>query len=73
MNDAWPKTTGEVAELLSVQASRVARLFEMGIIDEPHRSAGRRMISASMVPLIAAEMRRRGWIKNQEDKNARRD
>lgn len=53
---------GEVAELLSVQSWRIARLFELGVLPEPERVAGRRMIPSDMVPEVAEALRARGWL-----------
>jgi hypothetical protein len=53
---------GEVAELLSVQSWRIARLFELGVLPEPERIAGRRMIPNNMVPKVAEALRSRGWL-----------
>jgi hypothetical protein len=55
-------TTGELAETLGVQAWRVARLFELGILPDPPRVAGRRMIPKSMVPQVVDALRARGWL-----------
>lgn len=54
-------TTGELAEVLQVQGWRIARLFELKIVPEPSRVAGRRMIPRSQIPRIIDELRRRNW------------
>ena len=53
---------GELAELLSVQSWRIARLFELGILPEPERIAGRRMIRKEMVVDVVDALRERGWL-----------
>ncbi len=55
---------GELAELLSVQSWRIARLFELGILAEPPRIAGRRMIPKDLVPAVIDALRERGWLSN---------
>ena len=52
---------GEVADLLSVQSWRIARLFELGVLPEPERIAGRRMIPSEMISEVANALRARGW------------
>ena len=56
---------GEVADLLSAQSWRIARLFELGVLPEPERVAGRRMIPREMVPEVAEALRNRGWLTKQ--------
>jgi hypothetical protein len=53
---------GELADLLSVQSWRIARLFELHVVPEPERVAGRRMIPKAMVPEVAEALRARGWL-----------
>jgi len=55
-------SVGEVADLLTVQSWRIARLFELGVLPEPERVAGRRMIRADMVPKVVEALRARGWL-----------
>ena len=57
---------GEVAEMLNIQSWRVARLFELGLLPEPPRSSGRRMIPKSMLPQIVDALRARGWLREDE-------
>ena len=52
---------GEVADLLNVQSWRIGRLFELGLLPEPERVAGRRMIPKSMVPKVIDALRAKGW------------
>ena len=48
---------GELADLLSVQSWRIGRLFELGLLPEPDRVAGRRMIPKAMVPQVIDGLR----------------
>ena len=59
-------TTGELGDALGVQAWRVARLFELGILPDPPRVAGRRMIPKQMVPAVVDALRARGWLPTRE-------
>lgn len=53
---------GELADALGTQSWRIARLFELGLIDEPPRLAGRRLIPRELVPRIVELLRNRGWL-----------
>lgn len=55
-------TVGDVGELLAVQSWRIVRLFETGILPEPPRSGGRRMIPKSQVADIVDALRKKGWL-----------
>jgi hypothetical protein len=55
-------TTGELGESLGVQSWRIARLFELGVLPEPQRIGGRRLIPKAMVPDVVDALRSRGWI-----------
>jgi hypothetical protein len=55
-------STREVADLLGTQTWRVRRLFEDGSLPEPSRLAGKRAITAELVPLIVDALRGRGWL-----------
>ena len=66
-------TTGELGDMLGVQAWRVARLFELGILPDPPRVAGRRMIPKQMVPEVMDALRGRGWLPSRENQGASRD
>ena len=55
-------TTREVAELLGVSVWRVQRLFELGVLPEPPRFAGRRIVSSKMLPDIVDGLRSRDWL-----------
>ncbi len=59
-------TTGELGDFLGVQAWKISRLFELGILDEPTRVGGRRLIPQSHIPAIVDALRARGWLPQQE-------
>lgn len=56
------RSTGEVADFLGVQSWRVCRIFELGLLEEPARVAGRRAISADLIPKIVDALRDRRWL-----------
>ena len=58
---------GELADLLSVQSWRIARLFELGLLPEPDRVSGRRLIPKTMVPQVVDALRVRGWLPRTEE------
>ena len=60
------RTTGEVAGLFGVQAWQVARVFERGLVPEPRRSGGRRMIPPALLPEIIAQLDRCGWLPKED-------
>jgi hypothetical protein len=55
-------TTGELGDALGIQSWRIARLFELGVLREPQRIGGRRLIPKSMTPAIVDALRQRGWL-----------
>ncbi len=55
-------TTRQVDELLGVKAWRVQRLFELGVLPEPPRFAGRRVVPGKMIPDIVDGLRSRNWL-----------
>jgi hypothetical protein len=55
-------TTGELGDTLGVQAWRIARLFELGVVPEPQRIGGRRLIPKSLIPVLVDALRERGWL-----------
>ena len=59
-------TTGELGDLIAVQSWRIARLFELGLLPEPPRSGGRRLIPKEMVPDVVDALRLRGWLPESE-------
>ena len=48
---------GELADLLTVQSWRIARLYELGILPEPERLGGRRMIPKATVAQVVDALR----------------
>ncbi len=60
-------STGLLGDELGVQGWRIARLFETGLVPEPPRVAGRRMIPRSMVPQIIRALEGRGWLPSRPD------
>ena len=64
-------TTGELGDNLGVQSWRVARLFELGVLPEPQRIGGRRLIPRSMVCDVVDALRQRGWLPEAEEVAAR--
>jgi hypothetical protein len=54
-------TLGELADHLGVQSWRIARLFVLGLVPEPERKSGRRMIPKSAVPAIVTALKSKGW------------
>ncbi len=63
---------GELTPLLSVQSWRIARLFELGILPEPQRVSGRRLILKTMVPQIIDALEDRGWLPDMVEEAAAR-
>ncbi len=59
-------TSGELGDLLGVQSWKIARLFELGIMREPPRVGGRRLIAKSLVPQVVESLRLRGWLAESE-------
>lgn len=55
-------TTGELGDSLGVQSWRIARLFELGVLSEPQRIGGRRLIPRSMICDVVDALRSRGWL-----------
>ena len=64
-------STGELGELLGIQAWRIARLFELGVVAEPVRVAGRRTIPAALVPEIVDALRARNWLPSEQPEDDR--
>jgi hypothetical protein len=58
--DKTSYSIGDLGDLLNVQCWRIARLFELGVLSEPPRIGGRRLIPESMIPTIVAKLRERG-------------
>ena len=64
---------GELADLLSVQSWRIARLFELGILQEPQRVSGRRLIPKTMVPQVVDSLKSRGWLPESPEVDPEKD
>ena len=56
---------GEIADLLSVQSWRICALFELGLLQEPERVSGRRMIPKEQIPEVIDALRSKGWLKHE--------
>lgn len=64
------KSTGLLGDELGIQGWRIARLFELGLVPEPSRLAGRRSIPESMVPEIVRVLKEKGWLPDQQPDHA---
>jgi hypothetical protein len=60
-------TSGELGDVLGIQAWRISRLFELGIVNEPPRVGGRRLIPRTMVPDIILALRGKNWLPTSEE------
>ena len=49
-----------------VEEWQVRRVFELGILAEPPKFGGKRMIEPLLVPQIVEAMRLRGWLPKAE-------
>ena len=61
------QSTGELGDELGCQAWKIARVFALGLVDEPPRVAGRRMILRTIVPQIIRALEGRGWLPSRPD------
>ena len=59
-------TSGELGDSLRVQGWRISRLYELGLLPEPPRCGGRRLIPKAHIPLIVELLRQRGWLPSEE-------
>jgi hypothetical protein len=59
-------TSGELGDLLGVQAWKISRLFELSLLEEPPRIGGRRLIPRTLIPTIVARLLERGWIDTEQ-------
>ena len=59
-------TTRELAEILGTDEWRIRRLFELGVVAEPARFAGKRAIRGERIPAIVDALRERGWLASGE-------
>ena len=64
-------STGQLGDELGCQSWRIARVFELGLVPEPPRVAGRRIIPRSLVPAIVAALRTRGWLGGHPQRSGR--
>ncbi len=55
-------STRGVADLLGTDEWKIRRLFEDGLLDEPPRFAGKRVIWGAQIPSIIDALRSRGWL-----------
>jgi hypothetical protein len=53
-------SVGDLGDMLRIQSWRIARLFELGVLPEPPRVGGRRLIPDAMIPNIVTALRERG-------------
>ena len=60
------RSLGELADVLGVHSWRIARLFQLGILPEPPRLGGRRLIPTAMVPETVDALRDRGWLTHHK-------
>jgi hypothetical protein len=59
-------STGQLGDELGIQGWRISRLFEEGLLPEPPRVAGRRIIPRSRVPDIVRALRAKGWLPSRD-------
>ena len=60
-------STGDIAELLSVDAWKVRRLFEDGDLPDPPRIGLARAIPREQIPAIMDALRARGWLAEAQE------
>ena len=63
------QSTGELGDELGCQSWKIARVFALGLVDEPPRVAGRRMIPRPMVPQIILALEDRGWLPSRPERS----
>lgn len=66
-------STGELGDELGCQGWKIARLFELGILPEPPRVAGRRVIPRSMVQQIVRALVERGILTHESPQQRREE
>ncbi len=66
-------STGELGDELGCQGWKIARLFEQGVLPEPPRVAGRRVIPRSMVPQIVRALTERGILPRKSPQHRREE
>lgn len=62
-------SVGELGDRWKVQSWRISRLFQLGLVEEPPRLAGRRAITANMLPAIKAALLAKGWMKPSSEED----
>jgi hypothetical protein len=62
MSNLTHLSTRDVADLLVTEEWRIRRLFELGILTEPGRFAGKRAIPKERLPEIIDALRAKGWL-----------
>ena len=55
-------TTADVAKMLNVTDWRVRRVYELGLLPDPPRFAGKRAIPSKTLPALIDALRSRGWL-----------
>lgn len=57
-------STREVAEGFAVQTFNLTQLFRQGLLNEGdfRRVAGRRVVAAEQIPIIAGALAKKGWL-----------
>jgi hypothetical protein len=65
MQTATQLSTRQVADLFGVPTWQIQRLFECGILPEPRRFAGKRVIAGESLPAIVDALRERGWLPRE--------
>jgi len=61
------RSTGEAADVLHTQTWRVARVIELGLVDDPDRIGGRRVIPDTLLPQIKAALIAKGWLPKETE------
>ena len=60
------KTTRQIADDLGVGEWQVRRCYELGLLPDAPRFAGKRAVPPQHVPLLVDAMRARGWLSKPE-------
>ena len=60
------KTTREISEDLGVPEWKVRRCYELRMLPDAPRFAGKRAVPPQHVPLLVDAMRMRGWLPETE-------
>lgn len=58
-------STGELGDELGCQSWKISRVIRLGLVAEPPRVAGRRIIPRSMIPAIVRALEDKGWLPGQ--------